>query len=318
MKTCPVIIALITFLFAQELVASETKKIYIGGILGFNWSFNELLEDNENLSDYAWENLDVSPITVGCEYAYDFLSISYQTSPFKRQIGKLYLTNNELLIRSSITYQKPYKLVKSDSDREGPGWDDDYNYKEYNAYSFNNYGEIGYLFTYDFFIFNKMSYKMLFMHNEFQKPGPGLGILTSIAYNYSTFRSKDILIPEGEREFFNRCGTFKGDKVFTIGPQITPIASYVFENFYIGIGYSMMIMPYQKGKIYTDVENFQISGKDRLITNLFITAGLKANNVMFSGYFGTEMYKSYELPYEDDIIFNESIGNFELRAGVLF
>lgn len=295
------------------------EKSYLGGIIAFNYSSVWVNSSNDNITSYEWISKDIGAL--GIEYSYDFFKINYQTDfRLSKHIGEATFSNNSVVLKNNISYHTGAVLVHGDTGSGGPGWsDEDYDFSEYDAYSLQYTGELGYLFTYDFWIFKKLSYKMIYMHNEVQEPGLGLGILTSLVYDYSTFRGNEILIPAGEREYYNRCGTYKGDEITTIGLKVTPMISYMFEDIlYVAAGVSPMPLYYEEAKIFTEDETIDVSLESKRLNALILAGGIKANSVMFSTYMEFKTNGRYLLPDEDDVEITNSLYTIEIRAGVLF
>lgn len=318
MKSVLIYLLSILLLFNLSIQHLSASKGYAGGIIGINYSGMHLWSENEERSTFDWDS--IFPLTLGFEYSYDFVMINYQASlNLERHMGDIVFSNNNFVFRNNLTYQGNYAITRSDGYPEGPGWNDEYTDKMVNASSLQYTGELGYMFTYNFLIFKKVSYKMLFLHNEFQEPGLGVGLLSSLLYDYSTLKGNEILIPEGERAYYTQCAKYKGDEITTIGFQITPVVSYMFDDiFYTAIGVSIMPYPYRSGKVITEDKKIDAITDHEKAVNFFITAGIRVENIIISGIWSDNQYKRYKLPKEGNVELSETVGDFEIRTGIMF
>jgi len=297
---------------------SSDNKSYLGTICGLDYGGVHIWSDKKDTTVYDINSLN--PFSIGFCYAYDFFMINYQASTgFDRHMSDIHFTNNHIVFRNNLTYQNQYKIERYiDGPSEGPGWSDEYQNMKVDASSLQYTGEIGYMFSFDFLFFKEISYKMLFLHNELQKPGFGIGLLTGAAIDYSALNGKEILIPEGERSYYNRFGTFKGDEIVTVGAQITPIITYMFFDIsYLGVGAPIMVCPLRYGKVITEEENVNIREFDPVQVNFFLTGGIRIDSIMISIYLGGNCYKRYNVK-EGYFNLYESVNEIELHTGIMF
>lgn len=312
-------ICIIISVVATTNLSSTENKSYIGLIAGVNTTTVDLWSKNDNISDYHWDS--GVPISIGVEYTYDFFLLNYIASTnLERHESNLLLTNNEFVFRNQLIYQGKYEGVQLDGDHHAKGWSNEYDGKKYSSCtSFRHVVEFGYFFSYDFGIIEEVSYKMIFLHNETQETGIGLGILASILYDNSSLSSDVMLIPEGEREYYNKTGEYKGDEIVTIGPQITPIISYMMENnTFIACGIPILLYPYRYGQIILEDKKIDAEFKYNPVGCFYLTAGTKMSSVIWSVMFSGDGYKYYKLPDESSVEIGEYIYHLELHAGVVF
>jgi len=317
----------IFFIFSILITTSlyGNSRGYFGLGLGIDWG-GEHLYGNDNKSSFDLVSNDtIFYPSFGFEVAYDFFLIGYHSSfDFDRQMMNYSVSLNNFYLCNNIIYQRNYQLLSDPNYSKGTGWSDEYDGKRYDAFSIQSTGEAGYLLTCDFLVFKAISYKMLYLNTDKQKPGFGIGLLTGFCYDYSTLKSKEILIPAGERPYYEKNGDYKGDSILTCGPQLTPIISYVYEDglglWYIAYGVSIMPFPIRNGAIYTENGENNAEFTSVPIINYRIMAGIQAGGGVINAVFKTNSYfKEYNFPKgDDDVVISESVGSLELHYGVLF
>lgn len=303
-------------MWCSVLFADENNQ-NIGAVIAFNNNLHNI-DAGKNESITSLEYWEYFPFYIGFEYTYDWIKLKYLLNHLSCHDVDLAISNNKFVLLNEFYYRKGKSLTKTPFAEEGPGWSDDYenvDFKDVTSYRYTC--QFGYIFTMEIWKIHKLSYNSMFLQNEYQeKDGLAIGILTSVVYNYSSLQSDQYLLPEGEREYYTNCSTYKGDSVHSYGLQFIPMVNIAGDGRYFGFGFTALSIPFREGDIFCDKDQ-EIDEGLYFFTSLFAVAGVTTENNYYSLQYNLNSYKQYSLGVKDVDVLEVDI-ELELHAGIRF
>lgn len=315
-KTISVVLLFISF----SLCAGDKNNI-IGTSLGYHGfqSYMECSTRGDLTSiDYVadqnnWYNL------FGVFYRNRYLDLSLESLSSDYFKINFDLTNDNILFRTQSIYTSSLEINNDQTQTNGPGWDESYSGLFFDD-AMHYYGsvELGYILCFEKFNMVKWSYRSDNFMTIQRKKGAALGLPFLLHYSLSHLHSDTNLIPEGEQEYYESGGVFKGVTIQTLGLKLSPTFSWQWDNVFVGTSVDFMLFPYSFGNIYEN-ENTEIFEFDVIkFSGMNLYSGLNFGDLVFRCNYSGYLYNIVNIPDESDVqygVFGFDVG---IEAGYRF